>query len=335
MPNPISPRYIGVFRHYPLSTYFRRRFGRRIRKVPLDAGASCPNRDGTLSRAGCSFCNELGSGTGAYGRGVDIEGQWDALRARSRDPWGPFMAYLQSFSNTHCPPDRLRSMMERLAALPDLAGLAVGTRPDCLDDERLDILAGAGVDEFWLDLGLQSADEAVLARANRGHGAAEFARAVEGAAARGIKVCAHLVAGLPGEAPGGFEKSVEFVGALPVAGIKLHNLYVCDGAPLGREYREGRYEPLRMDEYVGMVARALPRLRPDVVVHRLASDPRPGELLAPDWAARKLDVLGALAKLMDEQDIWQGKEAGAPHAVPAWFDPAAPEGPSAKETTCA
>lgn len=313
-----------MFRHYSLATYFRRRFGRRIRKIPLDAGASCPNRDGTLSRAGCSFCNELGSGTGLFGRGVDLEGQWASWRARSSGPEGPFIAYLQSFSNTHCSPARLRALLDRLAALPALAGIAVGTRPDCLDEARLDVLAAAPVDELWLDLGLQSADDAVLGRANRGHTAADFARAARAAAGRGLKVCAHLVAGLPGEVPGGFVRSVEFVSALPVAGIKLHNLYVCAGAPLARDYRAGAYEPLARDDYVRQLAEALPRLRPDVVVHRLASDPRPGELLAPDWAARKSEVLAALAAALEERDTWQGREAGAPDAVPPWFGPQGP-----------
>lgn len=324
-----------MFRHYSLSTYFRRRFGGRIRKVPLDAGASCPNRDGTLSRKGCSFCNELGSGTGAFGLGVDLEGQWAALRAKARDPRGPFMAYLQSFTNTHCTPDRLRDMVGRLCALPDLAGVAIGTRPDCLDTEKLDILAAAPVDELWLDLGLQSADDAVLERANRGHAAADFACAVEQAADRGIKVCGHLVAGMPGEAPDGFLRSVDFMSALPVAGIKLHNLFVSQGAPLAAEYLAGNYTPLRRGEYVGMLEEALPRLRPDIVVHRLASDPRPGELLAPDWAARKIEVLNALTKTMNESDTWQGKKNGAPDTIPHWFDPASPDGAPRKEATCA
>ncbi|WP_461209663.1 tRNA modification radical SAM protein MnmL/YtqA [Desulfocurvus sp. DL9XJH121] len=322
-----------MFRHYSLSAYFRRRFGRRIRKIPLDAGASCPNRDGTLSLRGCSFCNELGSGTGQFGRGVDLEGQWEAWRARSRNPEGPFLAYLQSFSNTHCSPERLRGLLARLAALPALAGVAVGTRPDCLDEERLDVLADAGVDEFWLDLGLQSADDAVLAGVNRGHTAGDFARAARAAAGRGLKVCAHLVAGLPGEREGGFEASVEFVSALPVAGIKLHNLYVCKGAPLARDFLAGDYAPLEQAAYVEMLARALPRLRPDMVVHRLASDPRPGELLAPDWAARKSEVLRDLAAILKERDVWQGCEAGAPDAVPAWFNPEHPRATQSKESS--
>lgn len=313
-----------MLRHYSLSTYFRQRFGRRVRKVPLDAGATCPNRDGTLSSTGCSFCNEQGSGTGLFGRGVDLEGQWRTLVSRLRDPAGPHLAYLQSFSNTYCPATDLAAMLARLAALPGLAGVAIGTRPDCLDEEKLDVLAGAGLDELWLDLGLQSSSDATLERVNRGHGADVFARIVEQAAARGIRVCAHLIAGLPGEGADEFVDSVRFAGALPIAGIKLHNLYICENTNLAADYRAGTVVTLERDDYVTMLARALENLRPQVVVHRLASDPAPGELVAPDWAARKMDVLNRLSQLMAREDTWQGRLAGAPDGPPAWFAPDAP-----------
>jgi len=243
------------------------------------------------------------------------------------DP-GPYLAYLQSFSNTNCSVDELEAMLARLAALPDLAGLAIGTRPDCLDADKLDALAALDVGELWLDLGLQSADDAVLRRVNRGHGAAEFAAAVRQAAARGIKVCAHLIAGLPGEGPDGFAASVDFVSALPVAGVKLHNLYVCRGTPLAAQLESGEYAPMSMNHYVGLLVRVLPRLRPDIVIHRLASDPAPGELVGPAWAAHKLTVLNALAGALSRAGTWQGKDCGAGDGIPPWFEPTAPLPPS-------
>lgn len=299
-----------------------------MRKVPLDVGATCPNRDGTLSLQGCSFCNEHGSGSGLFGRGVDLEGQWRSWILGQPDKQGLFLAYLQSFSNTHCSLERLRDVLCRITALPKLVGLAIGTRPDCLDEDKLDLLASLDVHELWLDLGLQSSCNATLKRINRGHSAEDFARSVHQAAGRGIKVCAHLIAGLPGEGADEFAASVDFVNALPVAGIKLHNLYLCKGTPLEAEYRRGSYEPLGFEDYAEFLAHALPRLRPDMVVHRLASDPAHGELAAPAWASDKLKVLNRLARIMTRANLWQGKAAGAGDRIPPWFRAEAPLPPS-------
>ncbi len=317
---------IQVQRHYALSAYLRQRFGRRVRKVPLDAGFSCPNRDGTLSVGGCSFCNELGSGTGLLARGEDLRDQWDAWRARmnpeARADVG-FMAYLQSYSNTHGSPGEVARVLGAVAALPDLAGVCVGTRPDCLDEARVRILAALPVRELWIDLGLQSADDAVLERVNRGHTAADFARAARLCARHGLKVCAHLIAGLPGDSDAGFLRSVDFASALPVRGVKLHNLYVCKGTALAGAWERGELTPLTREGYTALICEALTRLRPDLVVHRLASDPGPDELLAPDWAAHKRAVLNDIAARMARLDLWQGKALDPQAPLPLWFDPAA------------
>ena len=316
-------------RYYALSAYFRQRFGCRAGKVPLDAGATCPNRDGTLSTGGCAFCNERGSGTGRHGAGAGLRAQWDAWRAVG-GPRGPqrYLGYLQSFTNTYGPAARVRAVLEEAAALPGLAGLCVGTRPDCLDDEKTRILAGLPVGELWLDLGLQSACDATLERVNRGHTVADFVRAVELCHRHGLKVCAHRMAGLPGEEPLALLEGVALLNALPVAGVKLHNLLVCRGAPLAAAWRRGELRPLERAQYADLVTRALAALRPDVVVHRLVADPAPGELLAPAWAARKAETLAAVASALEQGDLWQGKalDPGAP--IPLWFDPGASPPPS-------
>lgn len=318
-----------MLKYYALSAYFRQRFGCRVGKVPLDAGATCPNRDGTLSTGGCAFCNERGSGTGRHGAGAGLRAQWDAWRAAggARGPQR-HLGYLQSFTNTYGPAARVRAVLEEAAALPGLAGLCVGTRPDCLDDEKARILAGLPVGELWLDLGLQSARDATLERVNRGHTVADFVRAVELCQRHGLKVCAHLMAGLPGEEPPALLEGVALLNALPVAGVKLHNLLVCRGAPLAAAWRRGELRPLERAQYADLVARALAALRPDVVVHRLAADPAPGELLAPAWAAHKAETLAAVASALEAADLWQGKalDPGAP--VPLWFDPGASPPPS-------
>lgn len=318
--NPVpNKRWRGV------QGLFRQRLGAGARKVPLDAGFSCPNRDGTISRLGCSFCNAAGSGTGLFAQGLSLAEQWARLapRALARDPTARLLAYLQAYSNTHASPARLRAVLQEVAALPGAAGLCLGTRPDCLDVEgdcaRLDVLAeilSRGLGFIQLDLGLQSADADVLLRCGRGHGPEVFARAVRAAAERGLFVCAHLLHGLPGAAPDDLERSVAFLNELPVGAVKFHNLLVCRGTHLARQWEAGELVPAGRQEYLAVLIRALERLRPDVVVERLFADPAPGELLAPAWAADKAAALAALRREMDRLDTWQGRVGFCADAPP-------------------
>jgi len=307
-------------RYYPLSVYFRRRFGHRVRKLPLDAGSSCPNRDGSISAGGCAFCNERGSGSGLAGAGIALREQYLALRERllPKARGTRFLAYIQSFSNTYGPADRLRRLVDGLAGLPDLAGLAIGTRPDCLDEEKLEILAQSPFSEVWLDLGLQSANDRTLERINRGHDAACFATWATEAGRRGLKVCAHVITGLPGETLADFEQTLAVVNSLPVAGIKIHNLYVCRGTPLEREWQASAFEPHSREESLRWLVRGLSLLRQDIVVHRINGDPAPGELITPQWAADKTAYTDAAKRLLIESDTWQGKALGLP--LPGWFN---------------
>lgn len=308
------------YRYYPLSLYFKRRFGQRVRKIPLDAGSSCPNRDGTLSGSGCAFCNQKGSGTGLAETGMSLRRQYLLYRERSRDrdTGTRFLGYLQSFSNTHGPASRLRAMLGELTDLPDLAGLAIGSRPDCLDEEKLDILQNAAFEELWLDLGLQSSHDRTLRRINRGHDADCFATWTRKAAKRGLKVCAHVITGLPGENVADFEQTILFVNSLPVAGIKIHNLYICRDAPLEAAWRAGMFALLAREESLDWLVRGIGLLRPDIVVQRMNSDPDQGELLAPAWAYEKTAFLNAVKKRLHDTDTWQGKALG--FTLPDWYN---------------
>lgn len=294
---------------YPLSTYWKKKFGIRVWKIPLDAGFSCPNRDGTISRTGCIFCNELGSGTGLNSRLISIKDQYELFRERLIRRHGPikFAAYLQSFSNTYCSPSRLKSVLENLAGLEDLLVLCVGTRPDCLDTEKVEILASFPCAEVWLDLGLQSSCEKTLKTINRGHTARDFSRACRLAASRIINVCAHVIAGLPGENMDHFLNTIRYLNKEPVKGIKFHNLYVCRNTPLARMWEQSQYHPQELEQYVWWTARALALLRPDIIVHRLTGDPLPGELLAPEWAGRKDSIINKINEIMTRGNLWQGK----------------------------
>lgn len=298
-------------RYLAFAEHLRRRFGERVQKVPLDAGSDCPNRDGFLSTKGCAFCNPRGSGSGLADQGLPLSEQWTRWTAhyRERKRARLFLAYLQSFSNTHGPIERLRGLLDELRGLPDIVGLAVGTRPDCLDPAKLDLLAAQPFTENWLELGLQSSNNATLERINRGHDAACFAHAAREAAERGLMVCAHVIAGLPGETLADFLATVEFVNALPVAGIKFHNLYVARGTALAVEYKRGRLDLLSLDETVAWLVEGLTRLRPDIVVQRLTGDPAPGELLAPAWGADKGRLRRAIDTELERRDLRQGCQA--------------------------
>ena len=292
-----------------LSEYFLYHFSARVQKIPLDAGASCPNRDGTLSREGCIFCNPQGSGTGFGMAGLDLEGQWFAWREYFRSKGiSLFMAYLQSFSNTYGPIEQLESILGLLARLPDMIGLSVGTRPDCLDADKLTLLAAQPQSEKWLEIGVQSCHDATLTRIRRGHSRACAEQAILAAHEAGLKVCVHLMAGLPGESAKEFLGSVRWLAAQPVDGVKFHSVYVCRDTVLADMFARGEYAPLKQGEYVTLMAEALPLLRPEIIVHRTTGDPFSGEMLAPDWVIRSRDTNNKLLAELARRNTWQGKD---------------------------
>ena len=308
-------------RYHTLDAWLRGRHGQKVQKIPLDAGCSCPNRDGTLGHNGCTFCNAIGSGSG---RGeADLPRQWAYWRERfaASDRLKHthlFMGYLQAFTNTYGPTERLGALLNNLRALPDLLGVCVGTRPDCLEDGKLDLLGEQAKTwpELWLEIGVQSKHDATMRRTNRGHDAACSEQAILRAASRGIKVCAHLMADMPGESPADFLDTVRWIAGLPVAGVKLHNLYVCADTPLERQWLDGEHHPMSQDDYAALVAEALRLLPSGIVIHRLTGDPAPGELAAPAWAGQKGQTLRLLDSFLDANDWWQGQCADVPDKNP-------------------
>lgn len=317
-------------RYFALSSYTRQIHGKRVQKIPLDVGFSCPNRDGTISTAGCIFCNPKGSGSGFQKQGLSVAEQWAFWRDihTQRHKLELFTAYLQSYSNTHGPIEKLRETLEAIKGLPGLTNLSLGTRPDCLDDAKLNLLAEQkkilGLTDITLELGLQSACNETLAYINRGHDACSFEEATRAAAERGIHVVAHIIAGLP--TPTGREgmdellASVDFVNGLPIHGVKFHNLYVCRGTGVAKLYETGKYTPMLQIEYLDQLSEALMHLKPTTVIHRLNGNPGKGELIAPDWAANMRGLHNAVRTWFEEHDVWQGKKNGAEYGIPPWFD---------------
>ncbi len=276
-----------------LSAYLRQRFGKRVQKIPLDAGMTCPNRDGTISRHGCAFCNPKGSGTGLHHTGEPLAAQWSRWTDRIGKKYKTdlFLGYLQSYTNTYGPPAKIQALLDEIAPLPGLVGICLGTRPDCIDEEKAALMARTPVKEFWVDLGLQSSNDATLERIGRGHNAECFAQACRVLADHNLRICAHVIAGLPGETEEDFLKTVRFATALPIAGIKFHNLYIAQNTRMATWYAKGLYKPLPRETYIDMLVKALRDLPPHIVVHRLTGDPAPGELIAPQWAGQKQGIL--------------------------------------------
>ncbi len=292
-----------------LNTHLRERFGVRVQKLSLDAGLSCPNRDGRVGTGGCLYCNARGSGTGAAARGESLTAQLQAGRARLQRRYGAsrFIAYFQSFSNTYAPVARLRALYQEALAAPEVVGLSIGTRPDCLDDEVLELLAGLARERLlWLELGLQSAHDRTLKALNRGHDVACFTRAVERAASRGLEVVAHVILGLPGEGPEEMAATAAYLARLPLQGVKIHLLYVVEGSGLARLYRAGAYTCLTAEAYVQLVVDFVELLPPQLVMHRLTGDPHRQELLAPDWCLEKSRVLSRLKEEFARRGSRQG-----------------------------
>ncbi|MFO8048601.1 MAG: TIGR01212 family radical SAM protein [Desulfosudaceae bacterium] len=296
-----------------LNTFLRSVYGCRVQKISLDAGFSCPNRDGRIATGGCLYCNSRGSGTGAHARGLSLTEQLLAGKTalRKRYQAGKFIAYFQAYTNTYGPVDRLRALYEEALAVEDVVGLSVGTRPDCVDEPILDLLQEYAEDYMvWLEYGVQSASDDTLARINRGHDFACVERAVAAARNRGLRICAHVILGLPGETRADMLHTAEQIARLGLAGIKIHLLYVVQDTPLAAMYRSGLYQCLSFQEYVSLVCDVLERLPADMVIQRLTGDPHRSELVAPLWALEKQSTLAAIEQTLAARGTRQGSRAG-------------------------
>lgn len=268
--------------------------GRRIRKLCLQAGFTCPNLDGTVAVGGCAWCDNAGFSPGL---GVaTLEAQWErgrtALRRRHRRIDG-FIAYLQSFSNTHAPVDDLAALYARFPdGFPECVGLAIGTRPDCLPGPVIELLAATARRLFLtVELGLQSDRDAVLRRMNRGHSVEQYLNAVARCAGRGFELCTHVILGLPGEGADAPERLGELLATQPVQSVKIHNLHVMRDTALERMH----LPELSRDAYLDAAARLIARLRPDQAVQRVVADAPDAILVSAAWCHDKQGVLADLA----------------------------------------
>lgn len=291
-----------------------RRYGERVHKIAIDAAFTCPNRDGSKGRGGCSFCNNVSFSPNGR-RPAPIMQQIAAGRRVLVRRTGArrYIAYFQAYTNTYADRDRLEVLYRQALDEPDVIGLSVGTRPDCVAPQVLDLLCGFRDQgyEVWLELGLQSAFDATLQRVNRGHGFAEYRDTLLAARNRGLQVCTHLIAGLPGESAWHTRESLERVLDLGTDGLKLHPLHVVKGTALANDWRNGSYRPLSLGAYVDIAADLVAMAPPQVLFHRITGTASRDILLAPHWCAEKWRVLNAIT-----QELY-ARRNGHPKALPA------------------
>jgi radical SAM protein (TIGR01212 family) len=280
------------------------RYGERVHKIAIDASFTCPNRDGSKGRGGCSFCNNVSfSPNGRTPAAITQQLAAGRQVIRKRTGARKYLAYFQAYTNTYADISRLRQLYDEALAEADVIGLAVGTRPDCVPEEVLDLLSYYQQQghEVWLELGLQSAFDATLQRVNRGHGFAEYRTTLLQARSRGLQVCTHLIIGLPGEGEQHYRETLQRVLELGVDGLKLHPLHVVKGTRLANEWRRGEYRPLALDDYVAAVTRLILQTPKEVIFHRVTATAARSILLAPGWCSQKWLVLNRIASELHRQ----------------------------------
>ncbi|HWP96225.1 MAG TPA: TIGR01212 family radical SAM protein [Syntrophomonadaceae bacterium] len=315
----ILPTDWGGKRYYSLNTHLRHRFGHKVFKVSLDAGFTCPNRDGTLSWEGCHFCSPRGSGDFAGERGRSLEEQHEQVIQLMQRKWSSayYIAYLQAFTNTYAPPVRLREIYRNAQMLPGVVGLAIATRPDCIGNEVLEILQECQRETFlWVELGLQTIHPRSSRYLNMGYDYSDFLQALTGLQERKIETCAHLILGLPGENRADMMASAQALARLPLQGVKLHLMHLMRGTPLAHRYQAADFPFMSQEEYVELVVDILEILPQNMVIHRLTGDSPRHLLLGPMWSLHKWEVLNHIDRRLEERDTWQGKKAEEPIANP-------------------
>ena len=296
-------------RYYTYDYYLKSTFGCKVAKVALDAGFTCPNRDGKVGIGGCIFCNGEGSGEFSGNRTDSLAVQFNNIKQVMQRKWpkAKFIPYLQAFTNTYAPLAQLKTIYEPLTTLPDIVGLAIATRPDCLPAEVLDYLDELNQRiKLYVELGLQTTfDETALA-INRGYPYATFVKAVQELRKRHIDVIVHLINGLPNETPAMMLENIQRLNQLDIQGVKLHSLNILKDTKLATQYAQHPWPIMSVDEYTDLVVAQLEHLRPNIIVERISGDAKRSELIAPAWSIKKTIVANTIDKKMAARNVMQG-----------------------------
>jgi uncharacterized protein len=295
-------------RYKDLKSYWRNLFGSNVHKLQIDAGFTCPNRDGRVATGGCIYCDGRGSRLRQQGALPSVTEQIKSGKKYYAGKADKFIAYFQTFTNTYAPTEHLKRIYDEALAQENVIGLSIGTRPDSLAPDAIELLAGyAQQYHIWLELGLQTVHDKTLQLINRGHNVEQFYSAVRAVRGKNINLCVHIILGLPGEDEKDMWQTAEKIASLPVGGIKIHSLLALEGTALGAMYKKGEVKMMTKDKYVSLVCDVLEILPPHIVIQRLTADGYRDIFLAPAWAANKLDVLNSINRQLQLRDSYQGK----------------------------
>ncbi|CAM2856234.1 TIGR01212 family radical SAM protein [Hathewaya histolytica] len=298
-------------RYHSLNYFLREKFGEKVFKISLDAGFTCPNRDGKISSGGCIFCSSRGSGDFAGDRQFSIDKQFEDIKCMMNKKWKSekYIAYFQAYTNTYAPIEVLDEKYKEAIEKEGVVGLAIATRPDCLEEDVLDLLSSYNKELYtWVELGLQTSKESTAKLINRGYELEIFEKAVKDLRARNIDVVVHTIFGLPGESKYDMLDTIRYLANMDIQGIKIHLLHLMEGTSLVKLYNNGELELMTMDDYLEVICEAITLLPPSVVIHRLTGDAPRNLLIGPMWSLRKWEVLNAIDKKLEDEDIFQGKK---------------------------
>ena len=299
----------GDKRYYSLNYFLREKFGDKVVKISLDAGFSCPNRDGTISSGGCIFCSERGSGDFAGERDCNIKEQFTTIKEMMSKKWksGKYIAYFQAYTNTYAPVDELRRKYMEAISQEGVVGIAIATRPDCLSDEILDLLEEISKKLYlWVELGLQTSKDKTAIIINRGYKLKVFEDSLAKLRLRNIDVVVHAILGLPGENREDILGTIEYLSRLDIQGIKMHLLHLMTDTPMEKLYNEGGLRFLEQEEYIDLICKAVTMLPDGIVIHRLTGDAPRESLIGPMWSLKKWEILNSIDKKLKDEDLYQG-----------------------------
>ncbi|GFZ34076.1 TIGR01212 family radical SAM protein [Clostridium zeae] len=295
--------------YHSLNYFLRERFGEKIFKISLDAGFTCPNRDGTISKGGCLFCSERGSGDFAGDRCFSIASQFDDIKNMMQKKWknGKYIAYFQAYTNTYAPVEVLREKYEEALRQEDVVGIAIATRPDCLDEQVLDLLEEISKKVYlWVELGLQTVSDDTAKLINRGYKLEVFEQAIKRLKERSIDVVVHCIFGLPGETEQDMFKTVDYIAHSGVNGVKFHLLHLLKETPLVRLYEQDKLKFLSQEQYINIICKSINMLPEDMVIHRLTGDAPRDSLIGPMWSLKKWEILNEIDNTMNQNHYYQG-----------------------------
>lgn len=304
--------YYGGKRYNTWNGHLRTKFGKKVMKIALNGGFTCPNIDGKKGYGGCTYCSSSGSGDFAGDPAHSILNQFEEVKSRMLKKWheGLYMPYFQAHTNTYAPASVLRERFEPVLQKDGVVGICIATRADCLENDVLEYLSELnGRTYLIVELGLQSIFDSTGERINRCHTYAEFLEGYNKLADRGINVCIHLINGLPGEDKDMMLESAKTVAALRPHCLKLHLLHVIRGTRMERELLEGRVGLMSLEDYVDIIVRQLEVIHPRTVIQRLTGDGARADLVGPMWSLKKFEVLNAIDRELEKRDTYQGKKA--------------------------